>query len=328
MTSDRKVIKLWDITEKEYTFNKYFDKITTNFQEKFIVKDKWKSLKRKYPKEYTREELGCRFTELNSYNIAKSDNLKLLKYAKEKSIPFDEWTCAYAAESPKDKEYKMLKWLRLSGCPWNRWTLINIARNGDFDILKWALQENCPITDDPEIKRSDKHDLPLASFAAQSGNFKMFMYLVNNNFYWKDTLTARFAVESGNLEMIRYVLQNNCPYNNNLTSVAAENKHFDIVKILYSQGHPLDNNVFYSAIQYGDHEMVKWLYERKCGGEESCNIAAKYGHLDILKWLRSEKFYWNYLTCKEAADNNHLEILKWLIENGCPCQNEYKFLVY
>ena len=42
------------------------------------------------------------------------------------------------------------------------------------------------------------------------------------------------------------------------------------------------------------------------------------GHLEVLKWLRSEGCPWNWWTCWAAAKGGHLEVLKWLRSEGCP----------
>ncbi|CAN0425465.1 unnamed protein product, partial [Laminaria digitata] len=36
--------------------------------------------------------------------------------------------------------------------------------------------------------------------------------------------------------------------------------------------------------------------------------AAKGGHLEVLKWARSQKCQWNEQTCMVAAEGGHLEV--------------------
>lgn len=48
----------------------------------------------------------------------------------------------------------------------------------------------------------------------------------------------------------------------------------------------------------------------------ACLTAAKKGHLEVLKWLRSKNFCWDYKICIESVKNDHYEILKWAIENN------------
>ena len=49
-----------------------------------------------------------------------------------------------------------------------------------------------------------------------------------------------------------------------------------------------------------------------------CEIAAEYGHLEVLKWARQNGCPWDEMTCSFAADGGYLEVLKWARENGCP----------
>ena len=49
-----------------------------------------------------------------------------------------------------------------------------------------------------------------------------------------------------------------------------------------------------------------------------CYSAASEGHLEVLRWARSQGCPWdNDLTCA-AACNGHLKLLNWLIKEGCP----------
>ena len=46
--------------------------------------------------------------------------------------------------------------------------------------------------------------------------------------------------------------------------------------------------------------------------------AAKYGHLEVLKWAREHNCPWGGRTRKYAAKRGHIELLRWAEENGCP----------
>ena len=50
--------------------------------------------------------------------------------------------------------------------------------------------------------------------------------------------------------------------------------------------------------------------------------AAKYGHLECLKYAHENGCPWDEVTCSEAAENGHLECLKYAHENGCPWDEE------
>ncbi|KAL6062163.1 Ankyrin repeat domain containing protein [Balamuthia mandrillaris] len=47
-------------------------------------------------------------------------------------------------------------------------------------------------------------------------------------------------------------------------------------------------------------------------------LAAKAGHVDILRWLQKKGCPWDATTCKAAAVEGNLDALKWLRFHGCP----------
>ena len=86
--------------------------------------------------------------------------------------------------------------------------------------------------------------------------------------------------------------------------------------------------VNYAALQ-GSIEILRWLMEEK--GYEfnraTCEGAAFGGHLDVLKWVRSQDppCPWDWRTCTEAAAEGHLDVLKWLRAQNPPCPwNRYR----
>ena len=108
----------------------------------------------------------------------------------------------------------------------------------------------------------------------------------------------------------------------------------------------------YAALQ-GSVEILRWLHEEKgwelsdgdgdtgwCAGRSGsvqvleylkvkgykfddgpCQGAARGGHLNVLKWCRSQTppCPWNAETCCEAVGGGHLEILKWARDQDPPC---------
>ena len=49
----------------------------------------------------------------------------------------------------------------------------------------------------------------------------------------------------------------------------------------------------------------------------TCERAARYGHLEVLKWARANGCPWDEDTCFFAAQGGHLEVLQWARANGC-----------
>ena len=50
----------------------------------------------------------------------------------------------------------------------------------------------------------------------------------------------------------------------------------------------------------------------------ACSLAARGGHLEVLKWLHSTGCPLDYATCYAAAEGGHLAVLQWLHSQGCP----------
>jgi len=71
-----------------------------------------------------------------------------------------------------------------------------------------------------------------------------------------------------------------------------------------------------TAIAHGRTKILKYLHGSI--DELSCNIAAKNGQLETLKYLREHEFdFTTGVTCSYAVENGHLEIVKYLHENRC-----------
>ena len=96
-----------------------------------------------------------------------------------------------------------------------------------------------------------------------------------------------------------------------------------LAKWALAEGCPRDNGNGYTmamaAARYGHLEMVKWL----CGEggfamtEWVMAEAAGGGNLKLVKWLRGEGCPWNWHTCNYAVTKGHVEVLRWARANGC-----------
>ncbi len=78
---------------------------------------------------------------------------------------------------------------------------------------------------------------------------------------------------------------------------------------------------FANAAKYGHLEVLKWLHPTTpCRDKNfvACSNAAKYGRLEALKWLREHEYPWHESTYIGAACAGHMEVVKWMYANGCP----------
>jgi len=73
------------------------------------------------------------------------------------------------------------------------------------------------------------------------------------------------------------------------------------------------------AADRGHLEVVKFLRSQGCSWDTyTCAWAAGGGQLDIVKFLRSQGCPWDAYTCTTAARKARLEVLKWARSEGCP----------
>ena len=87
---------------------------------------------------------------------------------------------------------------------------------------------------------------------------------------------------------------------------------------LYDDHHSTPNT-FYMAAMASDATRTIWLEEDETNvRKDGCRLAAKYGNLEALQWLRSHDCRWNGYVCREAAGEGHLHILQWARSQAPP----------
>ncbi len=102
-----------------------------------------------------------------------------------------------------------------------------------------------------------------------------------------------------------------------------------------------------SAAKCGSIPLVIWYHNllKYPLNNYLCPVAAQYGHLSLLQWLRNSTAspseqtrlgswlkwiglikssipHWDESTCAAAAFGGHLSLLQWVRENGCPWDEE------
>ncbi|CAB9509092.1 ankyrin repeat protein [Seminavis robusta] len=231
--------------------------------------------------------------------IAKTGNIVVLKWARQKGFPWNGWTCESAAQNG---HLDILKWARANGCPWDHWTCKNAARFGHLEVLKWAHENGCP------WKAST------CGAAARNGHLEVLKWARANGCPWH-ALTCARAAEGGHLEILQWLRENGCQWNAWTCARASGGSHLEILKWAHANGCRWDVSVCWCAAADGKpgnspmvHEMVPW-------NASTCEKAALGGHLEILKWARANGCHGSS-TC--GCAQNGIGVLKWARANGCP----------
>ncbi|SOB74139.1 ankyrin repeat [Cedratvirus lausannensis] len=86
------------------------------------------------------------------------------------------------------------------------------------------------------------------------------------------------------------------------------------------EGLQLNKKMAEQAIKEG---LLYLVMECKDKLDEYASVeAARYGHLEILKWsetANTSPYHWGVNLCYEAIKGGHLHVLQWLVENDYPC---------
>lgn len=87
-----------------------------------------------------------------------------------------------------------------------------------------------------------------------------------------------------------------------------------------ANGCPLVQETCAAAAKYGGIEVVKWLYiEKECPwGPVTCANLAAYHTLEALQWARNQGCPWDCCVFSFLAYKGKLETIKWALEMGCP----------
>jgi hypothetical protein len=107
----------------------------------------------------------------------------LMEWARANGCPWNELTCAYAAEGG---HLEIIQWARANGCPWEEWTCACAAEGGHLEILQWARANGCP------------WDKKTCEYAAKGGHLGILQWANANGCHW-DADTCACAAEGGHL---------------------------------------------------------------------------------------------------------------------------------
>ena len=125
-------------------------------------------------------------------------SISTLKVAWEHKSLWPRWWdetnfCWQVAETNK---LELLKWAREEKkCEWDDKTIRNAARQGNLEMVKYCVANECPI------------DEGLCACAAQNGHLEVLKYLREEAKAPWDAETAEWAAESGHLHILEYLVE-------------------------------------------------------------------------------------------------------------------------
>lgn len=151
---------------------------------------------------------------INSYKCVKlvceTGNINIFNFCLEEEIATKSSSKHYYSYAAIKGKLDFIKHLRNLDFEWNCWTICKSAAKGYYDIVKYAVENKCPMTEDCLIE----------AFRSSSINKnKIIKYLVENRCPLPNDIVA-WAIEYTDLSIVRYLV---------------EEKHFPIIDTRFAR---------------------------------------------------------------------------------------------
>ena len=195
------------------------------------------------------------------FNVEEMSSISTLEVAWEnKSLwpsDWDEtWFCIRVAQTNK---LELLKWAREEEkCEWDEKTIRTAAEQGNLEIVKYCVANECPI------------DEGACGEAATGGHLECFKYLHEEAKAPWGSWTADCAASSGHLHILEYFVERKFDqYNEYACRNAAENGHLDCLKYLHETAKAPWSAPWSSwAVRYAHEnkhtECLQYLLDNNC----------------------------------------------------------------
>jgi len=239
-----------------------------------------------------------------AFRVREMSSISSLEFAWENRWLWPIWwdETDFCEKVAGTNKLELLKWAReVKKCEWDKKTIAVAAEQGNLEMVKYCVANQCPI------------DAFSCRNAAEKGHLDCLKYLHEDVKAPWDSRTASWAAENGHLHILEYLVEREYDeYNVNACFLAAGNGHLNCLKYLHEVAKaPWDVDTASFAAKNGHLHILEYLVERKYDqyDEYACAYAAQNGHLDCLKYLHEDvKAPWDSKTASFAARNGHLHI--------------------
>jgi len=162
---------------------------------------------------------------------------------------------SFSHKVAETNKLELLKWAReVKQCEWDRWTFLAAACQGNLEMVKYCVANECP--DDEEACTS----------AARNGHLECLKYLreeVKAPWNWR---TAAWAALNGHLHILEYLVERKYDrYSEEVCQWAAEKGHLDCLKYLHETAKaPLSSGAVRVAHENNHPECLQYLLDNDC----------------------------------------------------------------
>jgi len=164
----------------------------------------------------------------------------------------ESYFCWEVAETNK---LELLKWIREEKkCEWDEDTINVAAEQGNLEMVKYCVANECPINENA------------CAYAAENGDLEVLKYLREEVKAPWDSVTADGAAHNGHLHILEYLVERKYDkYNGDACMLAARNGHLNCLKYLHETAKaPWDEDTVYHARKNNHPECVQYLLDNDC----------------------------------------------------------------
>ena len=194
--------------------------------------------------------------------------------------------------------------------PYDSRNFLDVAiESGNSEYMKFII-DKCDL---------DNWELTRSTFtAARKGNLEVIKLLLDKGGVWEEH-TSIIATKNGCLNILTFAHENNLSISKSCLLEVIKTPHIECLKYLFKiiPIHP--KGLCNLAAREGKLEYLRYFYRKECKLTPStCTLAAEYGNLECLKYLHRKGCKWNKKAYIMALKNNHTLCVEYLFENGCP----------
>ena len=191
------------------------------------------------------------------FKVQEMSSISTLEVAWEhKSLWPSYWReRTFCSRVAKTNKLELLKWAREEKkCKWDDRTIDAAARQGNLEMVKYCVANECPIDEDA------------CAYAASNGHLECLKYLREEAKAPWDFLPANWAAKNGHLHILEYLVERKYDqYNESACKLAAMNGHLDCLKYLHETPKaPWNSHAVRKAHENNQPECVQYLLNNNC----------------------------------------------------------------
>ena len=191
------------------------------------------------------------------FRVSEMSSISTLEVAWEHKSLWPRWwdETYFCWRVALTNKLEFLKWAREEKkCEWDQDTINVAALQGNLEMVKYCVANECPI------------DERACAWAADGGELEVLKYLREEVKAPWDWRTATFAAKYGHLHILEYLVERKYDkFNVHACWFAAENGHLDCLKYLHETAKaPWDSQAVRYAHENNHPECLQYLLDNDC----------------------------------------------------------------